>query len=283
MITPGLKVKKLEVHVFPTKTTSGKSYQFSLIGAVVAVVAVIAAIFGFILFSPVQILDNITSGNVTNVYKQNAAIRKELKEIRASVDESILKAEETRALRDSALMVGGLGFVLDGVTAMDDSILQKRKSVNEVESSFKKLLTALEGDSTLAEKIPVLHPMKNNHAVKKRFEMVYDPFTDSELPHRGIDYVAVEGDTVYATGAGSVIEVRKHRGFGLAVKIDHSHDVRSFYAHLGQALVRQGEQVRRGQPIALIGESGTQSSIGLHYEIRIDGISINPESFYLTR
>ena len=45
-ITPGLKVKKLEVHVFPTKTTSGKSYQFSLIGAVVAVVAVIAAIFG---------------------------------------------------------------------------------------------------------------------------------------------------------------------------------------------------------------------------------------------
>lgn len=276
-------MKKLEVHVFPTKTTSGKSYQFSLAGAIVAVVAVVAAILGFILFSPVQILDNVTSGNVTNVYKQNAAIKKELKEIRASVDESILKAEETRVLRDSALMVGGLGFVLDGVTAMDDSILQKRKSVNEVEASFKKLLAALARDSLAAQKIPVLHPMRNNHPVKKRFEMVYDPFTDSELPHRGIDYVASEGDTVYATGAGSVSEVRKHRGFGLAVKIDHGHNVRSFYAHLGQSLVKQGEQVRRGQPIALIGESGTQSSIGLHYEVRIDGISINPESFYLTR
>ena len=130
-------MKKLEVHVFPTKTTSGKSYQFSFWGAVIAVVAVIAAILGFILFSPVQILDNITSGNVTNVYKQNAAIKKELKEIRASVDESILKAEETRVLRDSALMVGGLGFVLESVSAMDDSILQKRKSVNEVEMTFK--------------------------------------------------------------------------------------------------------------------------------------------------
>jgi murein DD-endopeptidase MepM/ murein hydrolase activator NlpD len=52
---------------------------------------------------------------------------------------------------------------------------------------------------------------------------------------------------------------------------------------LGQTLVKQGEHVHRGQPIALIGESGTQSSIGLHYEVRIDGISINPESFYLTR
>lgn len=246
------------------------------------VVAVVAAVFGFLLFSPVQILDNVTSGNVTNVYRQNASIKKELKAIRASVDSSILRAEETRILRDSTLKVGGLGFVLDGA-AMDDSLLQKRKSVNEVEASFKKLLSALERDSVGAEKIPVLHPMKNDHAVKKRFEMVYDPFTDSELPHRGIDYVAAEGDTVYATGAGSVIEVRKHRGFGLSVKIDHGHDVRTFYAHLGQVLVKQGEVVRRGQPIALIGESGTQSSIGLHYEIRIDGISINPESFYLTK
>ena len=219
---------------------------------------------------------------MTNVYKQNATIRGELKAIRASVDSSILRAEETRILRDSTLKVGGLGFVLDGA-AMDDSLLQKRKSVNEVEASFKKLLSALERDSVGAEKIPVLHPMKNDHAVKKRFEMVYDPFTDSELPHRGIDYVAAEGDTVYATGAGSVIEVRKHRGFGLSVKLDHGHDVRTFYAHLGQALVKQGDLVRRGEPIALIGESGTQSSIGLHYEIRIDGISINPESFYLTK
>ena len=258
-------MKKLEVHVFPSKTASGKSYIFSFWGAIIAVVAVVAAVLGFVLFSPVQILD-----------------KKELKEIRASVDSSILRAEETRVLRDSTLKVGGLGFMLDG-SALDDSLLQKRKSVNEVEASFKKLLAALEKDSVTAEKIPVLHPMKNGHAVKKRFEIVYDPFTDSELPHRGIDYVAAEGDTVYATGAGTVIEVRKHRGFGLSVKVDHGHDVRTFYAHLGKNLVNQGQTVHRGQPIALIGESGTQSSIGLHYEIRIDGISVNPESFYLTK
>lgn len=275
-------MKKLEVHVFPSKTASGKSYIFSFWGAIIAVVAVVAAVLGFVLFSPVQILDNVTSGNVTNVYRQNATIKKELKEIRASVDSSILRAEETRVLRDSTLKVGGLGFMLDG-SALDDSLLQKRKSVNEVEASFKKLLAALEKDSVTAEKIPVLHPMKNGHAVKKRFEIVYDPFTDSELPHRGIDYVAAEGDTVYATGAGTVIEVRKHRGFGLSVKVDHGHDVRTFYAHLGKNLVNQGQTVHRGQPIALIGESGTQSSIGLHYEIRIDGISVNPESFYLTK
>ena len=107
-------MKKLEVHVFPSKTASGKSYIFSFWGAIIAVVAVVAAVLGFVLFSPVQILDNVTSGNVTNVYRQNAAIKKELKEIRASVDSSILRAEETRVLRDSTLKVGGLGFMLDG-------------------------------------------------------------------------------------------------------------------------------------------------------------------------
>ena len=112
-------MKKLEVHVFPSKTASGKTYRFSFAGAIVSVVCVVAAVFGFVLFSPVQILDNITSGNVTNVYRQNASIRNELKGIRASVDSSILRAEETRLLRDSTLKVGGLGFVLDA-SVLDD-------------------------------------------------------------------------------------------------------------------------------------------------------------------
>lgn len=234
------------------------------------------------MFSPVRIMDNITSGNVTNVYRQNAAIEKELVAVRASVDSSILKAEETRLLRDSTLKMGGLGFTLE-TTSDEERAARKRKSLMELETTFRKLLNALENDSALAAKLPVLHPMKGEHAVKKRFEMAYDPFTDRQLPHRGIDYVAVEGDTVYATGAGAVMEVRNHRGFGLSMKIEHVKGVRSFYAHLGKSLVPQGSFVKRGQPIALIGESGRETSLGLHYEIRLSGNSINPESFFITK
>lgn len=275
-------MKKLEIHVFSRKTAAGKNYRVSLLGAIIAVLCVIMGVLGYVLFSPIHILDNITSGNVTNVHRQNVAIKDELKHIRALVDSSILHAEEIRLLRDSTLRIGGLGFIVDNALA-EDTLPTMRKSVNEIESSFKKLLAALEKNPLIAERIPVLHPMKNNHAVKKRFEMVYDPFTDRELPHRGIDYVAQIGDTVYATGAGRVIEVRAHRGFGLSIKIDHLNDVRTFYAHLGKAFVSAGANVNRGEPIAIIGESGTQSSIGLHYEIRLDGVSINPENFYITK
>lgn len=275
-------MKKLEIHVFPSKTTSGKSYSVSLLGAILSVLSVCAAVAGFIMFSPVRIMDNITSGNVTNVYRQNAAIEKELVAVRASVDSSILKAEETRLLRDSTLKMGGLGFTLE-TTSDEERAARKRKSLMELETTFRKLLNALENDSALAAKLPVLHPMKGEHAVKKRFEMAYDPFTDRQLPHRGIDYVAVEGDTVYATGAGAVMEVRNRRGFGLSMKIEHVKGVRSFYAHLGKSLVPQGSFVKRGQPIALIGESGRETSLGLHYEIRLSGNSINPESFFITK
>ena len=199
------------------------------------------------------------------------------------MDSTILKVEETRILRDSTLKSGGLGFVLESAISDEEKALGKRKGLNEIEGSFRKLISALEKDSALAASIPVIHPMKNGHAIKKRFEMVHDPFTDQDLPHRGIDYVAAEGDTVYATGAGVVTEVRKHRGFGLSMKIEHVKGVRTFYAHLGKNLVAANAKVSRGQPIAIVGESGTESSIGLHYEIRLDGTPVNPESFFITK
>ena len=113
--------------------------------------------------------------------------------------------------------------------------------------------------------------------------MIHDPFTEIDLPHRGIDFVADVGDTVYATGAGVVAEVRSHRGFGLSVKIEHTPGVKTFYAHLGQSLVQQGERVHRGSPIAIVNESGRESGVGLHYEIRVNGVPVNPEDYFITK
>lgn len=276
-------MKKIEIHVFPNKTSRGKNYKFSPVKAVFYVLIVAAAIAGFILFSPSEIIDNVNSGHVTEMHQQNVAIKKELEQIRASVDETILKVEETKLLKDSSLKRGGLGFTLDNTTGEEVQEPAKRKSLAEITKTFNTLLDALEKDSVLAAKIPVLHPMKNGHAVRKRFGMAYDHFTDREMPHRGIDYVAAVGDTVYATGDGVVGEVQKHRGFGLTVKIEHMKGVKTFYAHLSQALVNQGNKVQRGQPIAIIGESGRESGVGLHYEIRLDGNSVDPERFFITK
>lgn len=276
-------MKKLEIHVFPGKTSQSKSYKISLRRAILSVVAIAVAITGFIIFAPAEIVDNISDGNVLAVYRQNKNIKKEIKEIRQSMDVSIVKAEETKILRDSTMKIGGLGFTLEESSNDNGEVARPRKTLAEMEASFKQLLAKAEADSVLASKAPVIHPLKNNHAIKNRFEMIYDHFTEQELPHRGIDYVAQVGDTVYATGGGSVLEVRTHRGFGLTVKIEHTPIIRTFYAHLGKALVQPGARVHRGDPIAIIEESGTESSVGLHYEIRVDGVQVNPEDYFLTK
>ena len=275
-------MKKVEIHVFPDKTSGSKSYMVSFLAFVASIACVVLSVVGFIIFSPDRIVDNLSNGNALAVFRQNKTIKKEIKVIRESVDESILKAEETKILRDSTVYRGGLGFILEE-NAIDEVLAGPRKSLNEVEATFRRLEERLLQDSALAANIPVIHPLKNDHVVKNRFEMIYDPFTEQELPHRGIDYVAAVGDTVYATGGGVVTEVRSHRGFGLSMKVEHLPKIRTFYAHLGKSLVKVGERVRRGQPIAIVGESGRESSVALHYEIRVDGVPVNPEDYFITK
>jgi len=272
-------VKKLQVHISPSKNTRAKTVTVPVGRVIVYFVLGVFAILGFILFSPVQIVESLSNGNLMDVYHQNSVIKNEIKKIRSVVDTTILKIEETRVVRDSTLKLGGLGFTLENTS--DDEA--PKKNLHAMRSTFRKTLNKLEADSALAARVPVLHPLKNHHDIKSRFEMVFDAFTDQELPHRGIDFLAADGDTVYAPGAGTVVEVRKHRGFGLTMKIEHMEHVKTFYAHLGEVLLKQGAKVRRGDPIALIGKSGLQSSLGLHYEIRVNGVPVNPEDYFITK
>lgn len=274
-------MKKIEVHIYPNKDSRGRDVTFSVRKAVIYIVIGICAILGFVLFSPMQIVENLSNGNLIDVYHQNSVIKSEIKKIRTVVDTTILKIEETRIIRDSTLKLGGLGFTLEGTSSEDD--VSPKKNLYEMKAMFRKTLNKLEADSALAARIPVLHPLRNHHDIKSRFEMVFDAFTDQELPHRGVDFLAAEGDTVYAPGAGTVVEVRKHRGFGNTMKIEHLEHVKTFYAHLGKTLLDKGDKVRRGDPIAIIGKSGLQSSLGLHYEIRVNGAPVNPEDYFITK
>lgn len=277
-------MKKIEVHVFSNDTSGNKYFKFPVWKLVVGFFAIIIAILGFIFFSPIEVADHISDGNVVDVFSQNSAIKKQIKQIREKVDESILKAEETRNLRDSAVVLSGMGFTLDSSNNDGPAEIAKdRGSIVEMERVMSKTIEALEKDSVLAASIPILHPIKNNPTVKNRFEMIFDQFTQQNLPHRGIDYVAAEGDTVIAPGAGVVTDIRSHRGFGLTMKIDHAKGVSTFYAHIGTSLVKQWQKVRRGDPIAIIEESGRESSVGLHYEVRVEGTPVNPESFFITK
>ena len=136
-------MRKLEVHVFTERTSGSKNFRLSFWRILLVPVAILLAAVGFILFSPTQIIDNLTTDDIVSVYRQNKAIKEEIKGIRETVDESILKAEETKLLRDSTMKLSGLGFTLDDAFADESVPFSERKSLREIEGSFKKLLLSI--------------------------------------------------------------------------------------------------------------------------------------------
>lgn len=96
------------------------------------------------------------------------------------------------------------------------------------------------------------------------------------LPHKGIDIAAPIGDPIYACLAGQVVYVGKQRGYGNVVILKHENYAMSVYAHNDANFVRLGENVKRGQPIASVGETGVATGSHLHFEYRENGTAINP-------
>jgi murein DD-endopeptidase MepM/ murein hydrolase activator NlpD len=97
--------------------------------------------------------------------------------------------------------------------------------------------------------------------------------------HDGIDIAAPEGTPVLAAGAGSVIYAGEQAGYGALVILKHDGGLVTLYAHNSKLLVGEGERVRRGQPIARVGESGRTSGPHLHFEVRDGTRPKNPLLF----
>lgn len=274
-------MKKLNLHLFYEKTGRSKASQVPLWKPILWALGAIIAILGFIFFSPFEIYNKLSDGTLSDLRAQNRAIRQNVNSLKADNDSAELYLSRTKSHQDSIYKIGGIDVV--PLSAAADSLhkAERTEALFNTYKIYSIFRDSLLKHADLAESIPVLHPIKKHSVITNHFGMIHDHFTDQILPHRGVDFFAEEGDTVMATGAGKIIEVRVHQGFGQTVKIQHSSHIRTFYAHLDKALVKQGESVKRGDPIAIAGRSGRTAGSVLHYEIRIDGESVNPEDYFI--
>jgi len=97
--------------------------------------------------------------------------------------------------------------------------------------------------------------------------------------HNGMDFAAPTGTPVYAAASGTVTYADWAGTYGRLVIIDHGNGLETRYAHLSQILVKEGDQVQRGQRIALVGSTGNSTGPHLHFEVRVDGEPQDPASW----
>ena len=100
--------------------------------------------------------------------------------------------------------------------------------------------------------------------------------------HAGVDIRGARGQDILAAKDGVVaFSGRTKTGYGTMVVLDHGDGVQTLYAHAQNVIVKSGESVRRGQPIALVGRTGNATTEHCHFEIRLGNRAVDPMSYLL--
>lgn len=95
-------------------------------------------------------------------------------------------------------------------------------------------------------------------------------------PHDGVDLAAPAGQPVKTAAAGTVLFAGDQKGYGLIVIVEHEGGLITLYAHNRDLRVKTGQKIREGQVVATVGDSGRTSGPHLHFEVRKDGVPVDP-------
>lgn len=144
-------------------------------------------------------------------------------------------------------------------------------------------LSILEGQfsrrSALIASTPTVWPVHG--AVNSGFGVRSDPFTGRPAVHEGVDISTARSQPVLATADGVVLSSGWAGEYGKAIEIAHGDRYQTLYGHLEATFVQEGQTVRRGDRVGLVGSTGRSTAPHLHYEVHVDDRAVNPLEYIL--
>ncbi len=221
------------------------------------------------------------SGWLSGDYLWMRLQRKKVKQLRVEVK---AQREQLSALQERTKDIQVLLADWKGLQEkVQDSLSPQRKSsanghhkMKELEKSLVSLQSELE---RLIASTPSGWPLKGQ--VSSGVGTRTSPWTGEPEFHSGLDIPNPVGTPVYAPGDGVVDLVGESNGKGLTVVLNHGQGITTQYAHLSKTHVKKGDRVRKGQEIANVGNTGKSTSPHLHYEVRVNGVPIDPRRYLM--
>lgn len=147
--------------------------------------------------------------------------------------------------------------------------------------SYDELTKAVNSKGKMMASIPAIQPIGSKKLRSiSGFGYRMHPIYKIRKMHDGIDFAAPIGTPIHATGDGVVIAAGVERGYGNRIIINHGYSYQTKYAHMSKFKVKKGAQVKRGDIIGYVGNTGASTGPHCHYEVHKSGKVINPINFF---
>jgi murein DD-endopeptidase MepM/ murein hydrolase activator NlpD len=192
----------------------------------------------------------------------------------AEIDEGEFDFDSEPALGGPEEPMAGSAAIPEVVEAMQtlDTALNSREAQLDVLESV--LMNQQLKDRVYPQGRPV-----NSGWISSYFGKRTDPFTGKPANHTGIDFAGKLGAEIDAVADGVVTWSGDRYGYGIMVEINHGNGYSTRYAHNSENLVQVGDEVKKGQTVALMGRTGRATGPNLHFEVLRNGRRVNPVNF----
>ncbi len=286
------------VLILPDATSPARKFHITkpIITAVSSVVAVSVLAFAFFLYEYVNVNLRMLevkrlrqeAGDHNFLATKVGQLEGELSRLR-DLDRKLrlVVGLDTRGEQEASMAQGGAETL--SRTALLDVVRQRTgrlvdwvnrdlevlgQEITSRERSFRELKNFLEEKRSVLASTPTIAPLRG--LVTAGYGYRQSPFTGGREMHEGLDIAAPHGTPILATADGIVSFSGPLAAFGNVVFINHGHGFTTFYAHNSANRVKEGQQVRRGDVIAYVGTSGRTTGPHVHYEVQVNGTTVNP-------
>ena len=195
-----------------------------------------------------------------------------------SINKSVGKANnKRRSLRGSRSGTRHISLDLKlKYKELIDTVSARNSDLEQLQAVAKRYRERVERErlALAMSRTPSMWPVRGE--ITSDFGSRFHPVYGYSRFHAGLDSAAPSGQPIVATAAGTVVSAGWMQGYGYAVEIRHANNLSTLYGHCSQLLVNAGQQVQRGQNIALVGSTGVSTGPHCHYEVLKNGRPVNP-------
>ena len=250
-----------------------------LSAAAVATLLVAAVAFGWAFFASSR-----QDRRYRQALEENERLRSSAAALHSRIDGISRQLSDFEARTKRLAIVAGLtDSVAGGVGGPGATPSGKPGDLGQQGAWLSSRLEQLEAQfsrrSALIAATPTVWPVHG--ALNSGFGLRADPFTGQPAFHEGVDISTSRSEPVLATADGTVLRSGWAGEYGRAIEISHGDRYTTLYGHLEATLVAEGQTVRRGDRVGLVGSTGRSTAPHLHYEVHVDGRAVNPLEYIL--